>query len=102
MNFIKFSYDLKIYILTTIILIAVLLPLYQLYKINNDLEELKLSYDAVNKEIDNNQIIIDSLANEVFIFKTNQERYEVAIDIFKDENPAAHKQLEYILYNKTE
>lgn len=102
MNFIKFSYDQKIYILTTIILIAVLLPLYQLYKINNDLEELKLSYDAVNKEVDNSQIIIDSLANEVFIFKTNQERYEVAFDIFKDENPAAHKQLEDILYNKTE
>jgi hypothetical protein len=102
MDILKISYYLKIYILTTIILIAVLLPLYKLYKINNDLEELKLSYDAVVKKLYNSQTVIDSIENDVFIYKTNQERYETAIDLFKDENPAAHKQLEYILYNKTE
>ncbi|MFM1961898.1 MAG: hypothetical protein RLZZ172_743 [Bacteroidota bacterium] len=102
MKFLKYSYYLKIYTLTLFILIAILLPLYQLFKINNDLEILKLSYDAAIKKIDNSKIVLDSIENDIFIYKTNQERYEVAIDLFKDENPIAYKQLEYILYNKTE
>jgi hypothetical protein len=102
MDFPKKYYHSREIIFIILFLIIVILLLHQLYRINIKLEDINSSYDQAIKQNENSNRVIDSLANEVFIFKTNQERYEVAIDIFKDKNPAAHKQLEYILYNKTE
>jgi hypothetical protein len=46
--------------------------------------------------------VTDSLNNEVFIYKTNQERYEIAIEMFRIDNPKGYEQLQYIITHKTE
>jgi protein involved in sex pheromone biosynthesis len=54
------------------------------------------------KKLDESNAIADSLNNEVFIYKTNQERYEIAIEMFKEVNPKGYNQLQYIISHKTE
>jgi hypothetical protein len=44
----------------------------------------------------------DSLQNELFIQKTIVGRYEVAVELFKDENPKGAQQFQSILSTKTE
>ena len=75
---------------------------YRNFSSNEDLVKLQSSVKEEKMNIQNLENIIDSLNNEIFIFKTNQERYEIAIEMFKLENPTSYKKLEYILNNKTE
>lgn len=69
---------------------------------NKDLMKLQSTLKDEKMKIQNLENIVDSLNNEIFIFKTNQERYEIAIEMFKLENPTSYKKLENILNNKTE
>ena len=45
---------------------------------------------------------IDSLKHELYVTQTIVDRYEIAIEIYKEENPKAMEKLEYILYTQTE
>lgn len=54
------------------------------------------------KSLDSCHSVTDSLNNEVFIYRTNQERYEIAIEMFKEVNPKGYNQLQYIISHKTE
>lgn len=76
--------------------------IYHYSSSEEDVRKLQSSVKAEKMNIQNLEYLIDSLNNEIFILKTNQERYEIAIEMFKSENPNAYKELEYILYNKTE
>ena len=75
---------------------------YRNFSSNKDLMKLQSSLKEEKMKIQNLENIVDSLNNEIFIFKTNQERYEIAIEMFKSENPTSYKKLEFILNNKTE
>lgn len=66
------------------------------------INELQDKSIQLSKTMDTLKTTIDSLNNEVFIFKTNQERYEIAIEMFKEENPKGYDQLQYIISHKTE
>jgi hypothetical protein len=46
--------------------------------------------------------VIDSLKHELYVTQTIVDRYEIAIAIYKEENPKAMEKLEYILYTQTE
>lgn len=76
--------------------------IYHYSSSEEDVRKLQSSVKAEKMNIQNLEYLIDSLNNEIFILKTNQERYEIVIEMFKSENPNAYKELEYILYNKTE
>ena len=45
---------------------------------------------------------IDDLNHELYIRQTIIDRYEIAISIYKEQNPKAMEKLEYILYTQTE
>lgn len=45
---------------------------------------------------------IEDLKHELYISQTIIDRYEIAIAIYKEENPKAMEKLEYILYTQTE
>lgn len=65
-------------------------------------QEWQQKNDALAKKLDECHVEIDSLKNEVFIYKTNQERYEIAIEMFKEVNLKGYNQLQYIISHKTE
>jgi hypothetical protein len=46
--------------------------------------------------------LIDSLKNELFISQTINTRYEIALEMLKEENPKAAEAYELILTAKTE
>lgn len=52
--------------------------------------------------IDSLTNVIDSLKHELYISQTIEDRYQIAIDIYKYENPKAMEKLEFILYTQTE
>lgn len=56
----------------------------------------------IKKENANLQLQNDSLSNENLETKIEVGRYEAAFDMFKDENPKAAKQYQFILENKVE
>ena len=45
---------------------------------------------------------VDSLQTELSIQKTNVGRYEMALELFKEEDSVAADHFEYILYKQTE
>jgi len=45
---------------------------------------------------------VDSLQTELLIQKTNIGRYEMALELFKEEDSVAADHFEYILYKQTE
>jgi hypothetical protein len=45
---------------------------------------------------------IDSLKHELYVTQTIVDRYEIAIAIYKEENPKAMEKLEYVLSTQTE
>ena len=66
------------------------------------IREMDSQKNQLIKAMDTLVMTNDSLKNEVFIYKTNQERYEIAIEMFKEENPLGYNQLQYIISHKTE
>jgi len=46
--------------------------------------------------------LIDSLQNELFISETINTRYEIALELLKEENPKAAEAYELVLTTKTE
>jgi hypothetical protein len=46
--------------------------------------------------------LIDSLENELFVAETINTRYEIALELLKEENPKAAEAYELILTTKTE
>jgi hypothetical protein len=52
--------------------------------------------------IDSLTNVIDSIKHELYVTQTIVDRYEIAISIYKEDNPKAMEKLEYILYTQTE
>ena len=71
---------------------ALVLLLTTIYEQNNVINDYKAK----------TQFNIDSLQNELFIKQTEVGRYEMALEIFKEEDSVAADHFEYILSTKTE
>lgn len=88
-----------------VLLAAVLLSSVCTYFLANDkdaVHEWQQRNNMLEKKLDDSHAVTDSLNNEVFIYRTNQERYEIAIEMFKEVNPKGYAQLQYIIGHKTE
>ena len=55
-----------------------------------------------NKPVDNSQAIIDSLRSELFVEQTRVGRYEIALEMLREEDSVAANKFENILYTQTE
>ena len=55
-----------------------------------------------NKPVDNSQSTIDSLRSELFVEQTRVDRYEIALEMLKEEDSVAAAKFEFILYTQTE
>lgn len=55
-----------------------------------------------NKPVDNSQATIDSLRSELFVEQTRVGRYEIALEMLREEDSVAANKFENILYTKTE
>lgn len=55
-----------------------------------------------NKPVDNSQSTIDSLRSELFVEQTRVDRYEIALEMLKEEDSVAANKFENILYTQTE
>jgi hypothetical protein len=71
---------------------ALILLLTTIYEQNNVINEYKAK----------NNISIDSLQSELFQTQCQLGRYEVALEMFKEEDSVAADHFEYILSTKTE
>ena len=56
----------------------------------------------LSAKLESNSINVDSLQNELFIKQTEVGRYEVALEIFKEEDSVGADHFEYILNTQTE
>lgn len=78
--------DAKYVILILVILFGIII--FQEYKIS---------------QLDNKTTVnVDSLQNELFIKQTEVGRYEMALEMLKEEDSIAASKFENILYTKTE
>lgn len=69
------------------------------------LQQKELSKLRSEKKIEavaNSEDVIDSLRSESFVKETIIQRYEIALEMLKDENPKAAEAYELILTTKTE
>ena len=55
-----------------------------------------------NKSVDSSQATIDSLRSELFVEQTRVGRYEIALEMLREEDSVAANKFENILYTKTE
>lgn len=92
----------KNYLLLTVAIVISSISTYLISNNRKPINELQDKNMQLSKTMDTLKTTIDSLNNEVFIYKTNQERYEIAIEMFKEENPKGYDQLQYIISHKTE
>ena len=56
----------------------------------------------LNAKLESNTVNVDSLQNELFIKQAEVGRYEMALDIFKEEDSVGADHFEYILNTQTE
>ena len=81
--------DIKYVILIGAILVGTIV--FQEYKVAQ-----------LNAKLESNTVNVDSLQNELFIKQTEVGRYEMALDIFKEEDSVGADHFEYILNTQTE
>ena len=81
--------DVKYVILIAAILLVTIV--FQEYKVAQ-----------LNAKLESNTVNVDSLQNELFIKQTEVGRYEMALDIFKEEDSVGADHFEYILNTQTE
>jgi hypothetical protein len=62
----------------------------------------RIQTQTVNNECDSLKTIVDSLRNEAFIYSIDAARYEVALEILKEQDSLAANKYENILYTETE
>ena len=56
----------------------------------------------LSAKLESNSVNVDSLQNELFIKQTEVGRYEVALEIFKEEDSVGADHFEHILSTQTE
>ena len=84
--------------------------LYTVYGYREQNEKLKSEREALTKHMvdshtmvgSNNQNIIDSLQEELFLLQTQNGRYELSLQHLEELNPKAAKQFNDYLTNETE
>ena len=81
--------DIKYVILIGAILVGTIV--FQEYKVAQ-----------LNAKLESNTVNVDSLQNELFIKQAEVGRYEMALDIFKEEDSVGADHLEQILTTQTE
>ena len=81
--------DIKYVILIGAILVGTIV--FQEYKVAQ-----------LNAKLESNTVNVDSLQNELFIKQAEVGRYEMALDIFKEEDSVGADHFEYILNTQTE
>jgi len=78
-----------------------------IYMQNNEIKELKMKSEAVNDSAASNGDIaksetLDSLRSELFVQQTIVGRYEVALEMLKEQDKKAADKFELILTTQTE
>jgi hypothetical protein len=78
-----------------------------IYMQNNEIKELKMKSEVVNNSAASNGDIaksetLDSLQSELFVQQTIVGRYEVALEILKEQDKKAADKFELILTTQTE
>lgn len=86
-------------LLSILMFIGLVLSIYSNIQLKQHHERVELS---VKNDSLRFQILIDSLNNEIFIQKTNVERYEIAHEMLKEVDRKAYDNLQFILSAKTE
>lgn len=81
--------DVKYVVLIVVILFGTII--FQEYKVAQLSAKLK-----------SNTVNVDSLQNELFIKQTELGRYEMALELFKEEDSVGADHFEYILNTQTE
>ena len=78
--------------------------LYTVYGYREQNEKLKSERDGLTKPMGggNNQNIVDSLQEELFLLQTQNGRYELSLQHLEEINPKAAKQFNDYLTNETE
>jgi hypothetical protein len=84
--------------------------LYTVYGYREQNEKLKSERDGLTKHMvdshtmggGNNQNIVDSLQEELFLLQTQNGRYELSLQHLEEVNPKAAKQFNDYLTNETE
>ena len=84
--------------------------LYTVYGYREQNEKLKTEREALTKHMvdshtisgGNNQNIVDSLQEELFLLQTQNGRYELSLQHLEEINPKAAKQFNDYLTNETE
>ena len=84
--------------------------LYTVYGYREQNEKLKSEREALTKHMvdshtmvgSNNQNIIDSLQEELFLLQTQNGRYELSLQHLEEVNPKAAQQFNDYLTNETE
>lgn len=86
---------MKEYIKPILTTFSVALFLYTMYTQNEKITELKTTVVKQEK-------LVDSLQDDLFLSKTMNGRYELALDYLKVTNVKASKQFETFMSNETE
>lgn len=87
----------------TIVGIGALSVLTLSYFQNQEIHKLRREVKIMkSKPVVGRDEIIDSLTGEIFIQQTVVGRYEIALEMLKEENPKAAEQYELILNTQTE
>ena len=78
-----------------------------IYMQNNEIKELKMKSEIVNDSAASNSDIaksetLDSLRSELFVQQTIVGRYEVALEMLKEQDKKAADKFELILTTQTE
>ena len=78
--------------------------LYTVYGYREQNEKLKSERDGLTKPMGggNNQNIVDSLQEELFMLQTQNGRYELSLEHLYEVNPNAGKQFTNFMENETE
>ena len=84
--------------------------LYTVYGYREQNEKLKSERDGLTKHMvnshnmsgGNNQNLVDSLQEELFLLQTQNGRYELSLQHLEEVNPKAAKQFNDYLTNETE
>ena len=92
----------NIFLRVVILVLGIVFAIFFAYTNNPRLEPLDNGNIQKAVTIDSLTAKIEDLKHELFISQTIIDRYEIAIAIYKEQNPKAMEKLEYILYTQTE
>lgn len=94
----RYIYNIMIRVIISLVFVFSIV--FGLRKCVND--KITQKNTTIEKKLDSLQNVVDSLANEVFIHKTNVDRYEITVERLRERDSIAAQKLEDILYKEVE